>query len=374
MSIILNGQTNDITVGGVGLTLDTESELKADKSTTLTEHFSKQNKKAVVFTKTAPAGFSVLPNKVELPNGTIANNTNTVSLSLNSNIDTGSKVAGTDYYVYCTDSNIYNISTDKTKTDGTIIGGFHYGLTTEAESPTGNKTEADMVQIRGINAYSFWDLKYRPNNENTNAMVKIGNSWYDIYQMDSEYGINKYSRAGATIAGGTADYGRAIPKIPLAYGGNGTVTYGKFTWFQAGEVAIASGKRKISYNEFGSIAYGVTEGVSSQTNGYETVVGRIEHYPHLTSKYGIEQVSGTQWIWGADVGGNYGTTDWAWKNNTDTRGQIYSTSNNPTAVILGGYRGDGAYAGSRASGWGDYVWDSYWLIGCRFTCDHLEEI
>ena len=29
MSIIINGQTNDITIGGVGVTLDTESDLKA---------------------------------------------------------------------------------------------------------------------------------------------------------------------------------------------------------------------------------------------------------------------------------------------------------------------------------------------------------
>ena len=133
----------------------------------------------------------------------------------------------------------------------------------------------------------------------------------------------------------------------MEYGGNNTLNYGKFTWFQACEIAKANSKRLISYSEFPTIAYGVLEGVSSATNSYETVAGKIEHYPNLTSKFGIEQAAGVQWIWGADLA-NYPTdTVWAWKANTDGRGQIYSTDNSPTAVLLGGDRGDGVVAGSR---------------------------
>ena len=203
-------------------------------------------------------------------------------------------------------------------------------------------------------------------------MVCIGKKWYDIYLLNSEHIANGTSKAGLLIAAGATTNGRAIPKIPLEYGGNGTLTYGKFTWFQACEIAKAHNKQLISYAEFPTIAYGVTEGVSSSTNGYETVAGKIEHYPHLTSKYGIEQAAGTEWIWGSDLANGYGTTDFAWKDNTDGRGQIYSTSNSPTAVLLGGNRAGGVGAGSRASSWSYYVWFSNWVIGCRFACDHLE--
>ena len=128
----------------------------------------------------------------------------------------------------------------------------------------------------------------------------------------------------------------------------------------------------ISYAEFPTITYGVLEGASSQTNAYEVVAGKIEHYPNLTSKYGIEQATGVQWIWGSNLA-NYPTdTTWAWRDNTDSRGQIYSTESSPTAVILGGLRDHGVNAGSRASSWNNYVWHSDWHIGCRFACDHLE--
>ena len=36
---------------------------------------------------------------------------------------------------------------------------------------TGNKTEADMVMLRRINAYSFWDLKFMPKNGIPEAKV-----------------------------------------------------------------------------------------------------------------------------------------------------------------------------------------------------------
>ena len=104
-----------------------------------------------------------------------------------------------------------------------------------------------------------------------------------------------------------------------------------------------------------------------------SVMGKVEHYPNLTSKYGIEQATGTQWIWGNDLANGHGTTDFAWKTgSTDSRGNIHSTSNSPVAVVLGGYRDVGVDAGSRASVWSGYVWDSNWAVGCRFACDHLE--
>jgi hypothetical protein len=291
------------------------------------------------------------------------------TLSLNTNLIGSTKTAGTDYYIYAKSDATFYISASDSITTDRLIGGFHYGLVEESEAPTGNKTEADMVKIRGINQYSFWDLKYRPV-ASTKGMVNIGNRWYDIYLLNSEHIANGTSKAGLTIAGGTAEAGRAIPKIPLEYGGNGTITYGKFTWFQACEIGKAHNKELISYAEFPTIAYGVNEQKSSQTNAYETVVGKIEHYSNLTSKYGIEQAAGVEWIWGLDVQGIGGD---GWKTGlTDGRGDIYAYANQPTAVLLGGNRDYGVVAGSRASNWNSFVWDSYWGIGCRFACDHLE--
>ena len=336
-----------------------------------TQQFDKPTR-GPLFVKVSPSSIKI-PAGLKITLGTESFKVITdYTLTLASNLVGSTKTAGTDYYVYAKSDATFYISANDAITADRLIGGFHYGLIGETETVTGNKLEADMVKIRGINQYSFWDLKYRPV-ASPKGMVNIGGKWYDIYLLNSEHITNGTSKAGLTIAGGdSVTAGRLMPKIPLEYGGNNTLNYGKFTWFQACEVAKANAKRLISYSEFPTIAYGVLEGVSSSINAYETVAGKIEHYPNLTSKYGIEQATGTQWIWGSDLA-NYPTdTVWAWKANTDSRGQIHSTDNSPTAVILGGYRGDGVNAGSRASAWDHYVWGSGWHIGCRFACDHLE--
>ena len=278
-----------------------------------------------------------------------------------------SPVAGTDYYINKTNG-IYSIGAKGADT----VGGFHYGLVPEAEAPTGNKTEADMVAIRGINQYSIWTNSFRPV-ANPEGMVFVNGRWYDIYLLNSEHITNGSSKAGAVIAGGATDHGRAISKIPLEFGGDGDVDYGKFTWFQACEIAKSHSKELISYSEFPTIAYGVKEGDDS--DDVDGDAAKIEHYDYLTSKWGIEQASGTQWVWGADVGGNRdeGSTSWAWRDKADARGQIYALDDNHvTAVLLGAARDNGVDAGSRASYWYGYVWDSGWGIGSRFACDHLE--
>ena len=289
---------------------------------------------------------------------------------LGTELTIASPVAGTDYY--------FNESGIQTVKDASTLGGFHYGLTPHAEAPTGNKTEADMVKIRGINAHSIWTKSFRPTCS-PEGMVYINGRWYDIYLLNSEHIVNGTSKAGTTIAAGVADAnGRAIPKIPLAYGGDGTVNYGKFTWFQACEVVASHKKTLISYAEFPSIAYGVTEMKSSLTDAYETVSGKVEHYPNLTSKFGIEQATGVQWTWGKDVGGNRdeASVTWDWRENlTDNRGDIYALhDNHVTAVLLGANRDVGVRAGSRSSNWGNYVWYSDWFFGCRAACNHLELI
>jgi len=326
-----------------------------------------------LFTKVSASSISIPIGLIVGVNGSVVRTVSAVTLSLNTSLDTGSKAEGTDYYVYVKADGTFYISANKAITADRLIGGLHYGLTAEAEALTGNKTEADMVAIRGINAYSFWDLKWLPSNGIPEGKVYIGAKWYDIYLMDENYALRGYSQAGGKIAAGTTEYGRGIPKIPSAYGGNGTLTYGKFTWFNATEIAKAASADLIPYDEFAAIAYGVSEGKSSSTDAYEVVMGKIEHYPHLTSKYGLEQVTGTQYIWGKNLANGYGTSDFTWMTTvTDSRGQINASSNAPVAVALGGHRVFGVIAGSRCSSWDSFVWHTYWNVGARFVCDHLK--
>jgi hypothetical protein len=271
--------------------------------------------------------------------------------------------AGTDYYIQDI-AGVHSISSTK---DANTIGGFHYGLTGETEATSGNKTEADMVEIRGINAYSIWTNWFRPIC-NPEGMAHINGKWYDIYLLNSEHITNGTSKALATIAAGTTEYGRAIPKIPLAYGGDGSVNYGKLTWFQTCEIGQSHSKELISYEEFQTIAYGVLEG--TDCSALEVVQGRVEHYATLTSKYGIEQATGVQYVWGKDVNADANAA--SWQNVTDGRGQIYANASELNAVLLGGYRKDGVYAGSRNSNWNNYVWNSNWNIGSRFSCLYME--
>ena len=334
-----------------------------------TQQFDKPTR-GPLFVKVSPSSIKI-PAGLKITVGTESFKVITdYTLSLSTNLlIPETKTAGTDYYVYAKSDATFYISANENITTDRKIGGFHYGLVGEAEAATGNKTEDDMVKIRGINAYSFWDLKHRPT-ASTKGMFLAGGVWYDIYLLNSEHITNGTSKAGATIASGTTEYGRAIPKIPLEYGGNGTLTYGKFTWFQACEIGKAHGKRPVNYAEFPTVAYGVNEQKSSLANAYETVAGKIEHYPNLTSKYGMEQATGVQWIWGSDVQGIGGA---AWITGvTDARGDIYAPASSPTAVLLGGTRDYGVNAGSRASAWNSYVWSSGWGLGCRFACDHLE--
>jgi hypothetical protein len=110
--------------------------------------------------------------------------------------------------------------------------------------------------------------------------------------------------------------------------------------------------------------YGVEEGLSAAS--IETTTGKVEHYPRLTSRFGVEQATGTQWIWGADFGSS---SSGAWGDHADGRGQVYS---GVTVVLLGARLGDAAgQPGSRASSWGSGLANSPWSIGVRGRRDHL---
>ena len=388
----LNKKLSDLKLSNIQETEAVKHFTAADK-TKLTDAYNKasealknsflvkENTTEVLFKKTAPAEFVVQKGLVVKVNDSIIDLKESYKLSLDKDLDIGLKTVGTDYYIFGLSSSKFVISKNKTcpvgseKEDAKLIGGFHYGLTLESEIKTGNKTELDMKNIRGINSYSFWDLKFRPICA-PEGMFFAKNKWYDIYLLNSEHITYGTSKSGQKIAAGVTSNARAIPKIPIEYGGDNSLNYGKLTWFEICEIAKSHGKELISYTEFPTVAYGVNEGKSS-ADGYETFAGKIEHYPQLTSIFGMEQATGVQWVRGSDVGGNRSENSiaWSWKDKTDGRGNIYSLHNNHvTSVLLGGGRNDVLTAGSRSSHWSNYLWDTHWDIGSRLSCDHMQLI
>ena len=301
--------------------------------------------------------------KIEVSDSILEINSN-ITISLNSNLLTPEvKTAGTDYYVYAKSDSTFYISGNNEIITDRLLGGFHYGLTAEAESTSGTKTEADMVKIRGINEYSLWDLKYYAKCYAGNkGIFSDGISCYDIYLGGVDYGINLYSKANVQIAGGGLDapYNRGYPKIPLIYGGNGTINYGKLTPFIAYDLVNAAGKELIGYTEFTKVAYGVQEGLSQA----EPISGQTGHIGALTSKYGMELATGSQYIWSRDFGTSAAT---AWSAIADNRGQVYT---GVQVAILGGVRNETAgISGSRCSNWDIGLSYSAWLSGFRARCD-----
>ena len=257
------------------------------------------------------------------------------------------------------------------------IGGFHYGLVAPGTTVAGGNfattgagmiwTQADVDKIAGINAWSIWDLRWRPAASNPRGMALVGGqTWVDIYFCGTNHITNGTSRNNTDIASGTV-----LPRKPLAFGGNGTSTYSTLNWWEATEIARAHEKRLLWQQEFIDAAFGVTEA--------QSIGGASATYPNTgrsagyTSRYGIEQASGHHWTWGQDPSYRHdGTAGWAWQAVTGGRGSmhLYTPVANVRA-LFGGSRGDAAFSGSRCSSWIFFPWFSFWGIGVRAACDHL---
>jgi hypothetical protein len=263
-------------------------------------------------------------------------------------------VAGTDYAIWAkTDGTLEATSnhTSPPTANARKIGGFHYAAGGNATGTSGGDTTAS------INAYSFWDLKWRPACSDPRGMALVADGfWVDIYLANTDCDANGTSKYNVTIADGSSP-----PKVPTKFGGNGSTTYGSLTWFESCELASAYGKRLITQREYMAMAYGTTEASAIGSDQGSTILNAA-----YTSKWGVMQSTGVMWVWGDDRGGAYATG--GWNANTEGRGSEY---NAPNAVILGGSWYYGANAGSRCSYWILAASYSILDIGVRFSCDHL---
>jgi len=244
------------------------------------------------------------------------------------------KKAGTDYYIHKNKKqDEFIISENKKLKMYKLVGGFHYGLIPEEFTTINNISKKSSKKIAGINHYSIWSKKHRPLCE-PEGMVFIPKLkiWIDIYLLNADHKVNGSSKANAIIASGDNYNGRKIPVDEEDLKGN-----------VVDAIASHHNKRLLTQKEFRKAMYGVKEGLSAE----DLDDGTTKHIKDFVSRYGIEQATGVQWIWSKD---------------------LYNSSDK-LRVLLGGARGSGVHAGSRASDWSYYVWNSYWDIGVRLSCD-----
>ena len=346
----------------------------------------KSRRGRTLFVKTAPAEITIPKGFKVAMDGFSVHLEDDVVISLDTDLDTGTKEAGRDYLVYMTqEGNFYfKLFVGTFDSSDLLIGGLHYGLVPEnatLPASTPNKTEADMANNRGIKAFSMWDLTHRPTANPFGKVLVANKFWRNIYPVDEEYAIRGYSscyKIGsstiAKIAGGVEDRGRKFPKIPTMYGGNETANYGRLSYFTACELNSACGMRNPNYSEFSESSYGVKEEKSASELGYETGTGNIKHFPMLESKWGVEQATGVQWTWSSDLMNGYGSTDFQVRlNQTEGRGYMNATANSPVSAIFGGEESLTSTwpDGSRALALLHYVWSSTWYLGVVGVCDHL---
>ena len=242
----------------------------------------------------------------------------------------GSATTGTDYAIWLRPTGSLEATADHTNppvAGSRKIGGFHYAPGGNATGTTGGNSTAQ------INEYSFWDLKFRPVCSDPRGMTLVANAfWSDIYLTGVDAISNGSSKYNVEIADGSSP-----PKIPTMFGGDGSATYGSYTWFEAMELAMAFGKRGMTQQEYMAACYGVTEASSSGSDPVSTILDAAR-----TSKWGLIQATGNLWAWGRDRAGA--------NSNTATEGRG-SEFNAPNGSLFGGVWVDGANSGSRCSGW-----------------------
>lgn len=247
--------------------------------------------------------------------------------------------AGDDVVIFKTKDKGYklalNLGVENKDTDYDIIGGFHFGLVPKDFTGRNNISDKRAKKLRGINEFSIWTGEHRPTcSPKGMSYIKKYDCWVDIYMCNNEHEAVGTSVVGKHFLAGSNNHGRINPNE------NKDFLYKDFE-----AVAKLHGKRFITWDEFITAAKGVKEFASARKDDN----GITKHHADFVSEYGIEQATGHNWIWSEKI--------------DDER-----------AVLLGGVRGGGVNAGSRASNWGYYVWNSFWSIGCRFACDSLNPV
>ena len=243
-------------------------------------------------------------------------------------------------------------------TGGSIVGGFHY-------IPSGRPTainNGSPTAAAEILEYSLWDLTWRPSCPDPRGMACIeGGFWIDLYLAGAtSYAGTTFSAVPSSKIGLTIADGSSAPLVPAQFGGNGSTTYGSFTWYEASEMARSFGKKLPAYDQFSAAAYGAPEAGSRGTDPGTVQWERV-------SLFGLAQATGTLWQWGQET--CTAESPNAWSATTEGRGSVYGPQTR--AVIFGGDWSPGSNSGSRCANWDNPPWVSSAYIGARFAAGHL---
>lgn len=315
--------------------------------------FTKSDPTEVAWTKTGAGTAETASIIYADVNGSV------LTVASGTSITMPSLTAGTDYAIWLeTDGTL--TATDNHTSPPTAnarkLGGFHY-------APGGNATaQAGGDTTPAINEYSFWDLKWRPSCPDPRGMTLVGGHfWADIYLTGVDHHINGTSKYNVTIADGTSP-----PKVPSLYGGNGSTTYGSYTWWEGAELLSSHGKRPPTIQEFSALAYGTTEEASRGTDPVTTQMSTTDD--DFTSKWGVIQSTGCMRVWGNNFGG--GALDASYADNTGGRGSTFLLSN---VARFGGTATNTSFSGSRQSVWNANPTSSSDLyLSSRGVCDHMQ--
>jgi len=292
-------------------------------------------------------------------------------------------VAGTDYAIWCTPAGALQATADPFNAPATPpvagarrIGGFHFGLVAPGTTPAGGSfattgftnvggsmiwTQAAVDRIAGINEFSIWDLAWRCKGQQRGMVLDPQTEvWHAIYFCSVNHIVNGISRFNTDVASGTV-----LPRIPIAYGGDGALNYGRLSQYECEEIAASFGLRLPNVDEFRSAMFGVTEAQS--LGGAPETIPLTTRQPGYTSRLGIEQATGHQWIFAR---GNSAAGGSAWIAGPN-RGHAFG---NLWTVSLGGHRGNAANSGSRASFLNFVAWSSDWSLALRAAGDHLKHV
>lgn len=361
--VVINGTTGSFsitckTAAGTGVVVNSVQSIVGDATNIYSTSndtgnvglFKKADSTTVAFTKTAAFAVSTAQAITVEVDNIVQNIAAATVVTM-----PGSPVTGTDYAIWLKPTGTLEATSNHTSppvANSRKIGGFHY-------APGGNATaQAGGNTTPQINEYSFWDLKFRPTCSDPRGMTLVGGGyWVDIYLTGVDAITNGSSKYNIVMADGSSP-----PKVPTMFGGNGTTSYGTYTWFEAMELATAFGKRCPTQQEFMSAMYGTTEASSIGTDQVSTILNAA-----YTSKWGVVQATGVLWVWGSDRGGPFASA--AWNANTEGRGSEY---NAPNAAFFGGAWGNASAAGSRCSAWHYAASASDVAIGSRFVSDHLQ--
>lgn len=298
------------------------TNLTSEVSAVSSQNLVKTDIYSTVFVKTAADKIAIKAGTKVFVNGqwVLFNTQTPVTTSAN-------MITGVDYIVAVKTNGTVRAIADPFNAPATvgadelIIGGFHYSLvpknaTVESGAfATTNVsfgmiwTQADVDKIRGVNEFSFWDLRFRakgvvniPGHARNGQLSNHGmvfdpstNIYVGIYFLNSNTDVNGLSRAGTDIASGTVK-----PTIPKSYGGDGTLKYANMDWWTTKEMVSSQGARLMFDFEFNSRAWGVTE--NKPIGGGSVTYPKTERLDGQTSRIGCEQATGVQWYWG--VGGS----------------------------------------------------------------------